>query len=77
MIEFTTIWPEAMCATDQLRQAITAAVGTPDAELVHLMNEHFTRHIPLLDEHEQVVDDVPDNVVVVGVVARILKRVEE
>ena len=28
---------------------ITAPIGTPDAELLHLMNEHVLRHIPLID----------------------------
>lgn len=30
-------------------QPITAPVGTPDSELLRLMNEHSIRHIPLLD----------------------------
>ena len=35
---------------------ITAPVGTPDAELLRLMNEHTIRQVPLLDEHGRVVD---------------------
>ena len=35
---------------------ITAPVGTPDAELLLLMNEHTIRQVPLLDEHGRVVD---------------------
>jgi dTDP-glucose pyrophosphorylase/CBS domain-containing protein len=35
---------------------ITACVGTPNVELVRLMNEHSVRQIPLLDEHGRVVN---------------------
>ena len=38
------------------RAPVTAPVGTPDAELLDLMNHHVIRHIPLLDEGEKVVD---------------------
>ena len=37
-------------------QPITAPVGTPDAELVQLMNEHTIRQVPLLDDEGRVVD---------------------
>ena len=39
-------------------QPITAPIGTPDAELLRLMNEHTIRQAPLLDEHGRVVDMV-------------------
>jgi dTDP-glucose pyrophosphorylase len=35
---------------------LTASVGTPDAQLLRLMNEYALRHIPLLDEKGCVVD---------------------
>ncbi len=35
---------------------LTAPVGTPDAELLHIMNEYTLRHIPLTDETGRVVD---------------------
>jgi dTDP-glucose pyrophosphorylase len=35
---------------------LTAPVGTPDAELLRMMNEYTLRHIPLLDETGRVVD---------------------
>jgi len=35
---------------------LTAPVGTPDAELLRMMNEYAIRHIPLLDETGRVVD---------------------
>jgi len=34
----------------------TAYVGTPDSELLHMMTERGIRHIPLLNEGDQVVD---------------------
>jgi dTDP-glucose pyrophosphorylase len=37
---------------------VTAPVGTPTAELLHIMNERGIRQIPLLDESGQVVDIV-------------------
>jgi dTDP-glucose pyrophosphorylase len=37
-------------------QAITAPVGTSDAELIHLMNKHVIRHVPLLDDQDRVTD---------------------
>jgi len=35
---------------------LTAPMGTPDAHLLHLMNERSVRHIPLVDEAGRVVD---------------------
>jgi cellulose synthase/poly-beta-1,6-N-acetylglucosamine synthase-like glycosyltransferase len=35
---------------------LTAAFGTSDAALLHLMTENGVRHIPLVDEHSCVVD---------------------
>ncbi len=35
---------------------VTAPVGTPEAELLLLMKKSLLRHIPLLDEHERLVD---------------------
>jgi dTDP-glucose pyrophosphorylase len=35
---------------------LTAYVGTPDSELLHMMTERDIRHIPLLNEVNQVVD---------------------
>jgi dTDP-glucose pyrophosphorylase len=37
-------------------EPITAPVGTSDAELIQLMNEHSIRQIPLLDDEGSVVD---------------------
>ena len=37
---------------------VTAPVGTPTAELLHIMNERVIRQIPLLDESGHVVDIV-------------------
>lgn len=37
-------------------EPITAPVGTSDAELVHLMNEHAIRQVPLLDRQGHIVD---------------------
>lgn len=36
--------------------ALTARVGTPDAELLHLMNAYTLRHIPLVDHAGRVAD---------------------
>jgi dTDP-glucose pyrophosphorylase/CBS domain-containing protein len=38
------------------RTPVTARAGTPDAELLHLMNTASLRHIPLVDEGNRVVD---------------------
>ena len=35
---------------------ITAPVGTPDTELLRLMNQEMLRHIPLMDQEGRVVD---------------------
>jgi len=35
---------------------VTAIVGTPDAELLHLMSEYSLRHVPLIDDAGLVVD---------------------
>ena len=37
-------------------QPLTAAAGTSDSTLLHLMNESGVRQIPLLDENDRVVD---------------------
>jgi len=37
-------------------ESLTAPVGTPDAELLQLMNQHGMRHIPLLDSEDRVAD---------------------
>ena len=37
-------------------QPITAPIGTPNAELIQLMNEHTIRQVPLLDDEGRVVD---------------------
>jgi dTDP-glucose pyrophosphorylase len=38
------------------QKAFTAPIGTADAELLHVMNQHAFRHIPLVDENERVVE---------------------
>jgi len=38
------------------RQPITCTIGTPDLELLEIMNEKSIRQLPLLDENERVVD---------------------
>jgi len=43
-------------ATSKFPDPITAPVGTPSSELLHLMNQHSVRHIPLLDPEGQVSD---------------------
>jgi dTDP-glucose pyrophosphorylase/ubiquinone/menaquinone biosynthesis C-methylase UbiE len=35
---------------------LTALVGTPDAELLHVMNQYALRHIPLVDQEGRVAD---------------------
>lgn len=43
---------------DQIGRSVplTAPVGTADAELLHLMNQHVLRHIPLVDPEGRVED---------------------
>ena len=38
------------------QQPITAALGTPEAEILRLMNQYDIHQIPLLDEHGRVMD---------------------
>ena len=38
------------------QKPVTAPVGTPSGDLLHIMNERGIRQIPLLDESERVVD---------------------
>lgn len=38
------------------RKPLTVSVGTSKAELLHLMNAHSVRHLPVLDEQQRVVD---------------------
>lgn len=39
-----------------LRVPVSAPLGTPELELLHLMNEYTLRHIPLVDDTGRVVD---------------------